>query len=96
MPPASTAGDHGPLVSQHSDNRPQTNTSQTTEQIQQQQNFSESHASPSPSTKKGSFFKKNVEDGMDRYDKLISGKLNIFNCVAYLYLQQSKRGKYNN
>lgn len=74
MPPASNAGDHGPLVSQHSDNRPQTNTSQTTEQIQQQQqqqqNFSESHASPSPSTKKGSFFKKNVEDGMDRYDKL--------------------------
>ncbi|XP_060817869.1 putative transcription factor capicua isoform X3 [Bombus pascuorum] len=66
MPPTSTAGDHGPLVSQHCDNRPQTNTSQATEQIQQQQNFSESHASPSPSTKKGSFFKKNVEDGMDR------------------------------
>ena len=70
MPPTSTAGDHGPLVSQHCDNRPQTNTSQATEQIQQQQNFSESHASPSPSTKKGSFFKKNVEDGMDRYAKL--------------------------
>ncbi|XP_061927814.1 putative transcription factor capicua isoform X12 [Apis cerana] len=66
MPPTSNAGDHGPLTSQHCDNRPQTNTSQATEQIQQQQNFSESHASPSPSTKKGSFFKKNVEDGMDR------------------------------
>ncbi|XP_076636096.1 putative transcription factor capicua isoform X9 [Colletes latitarsis] len=64
MPPTSNAGDHGPLTSQHCDNRPQANTSQTTEQIQQ--NFSESHASPSPSTKKGSFFKKNVEDGMDR------------------------------
>ncbi|XP_076750311.1 putative transcription factor capicua isoform X6 [Xylocopa sonorina] len=66
MPPTSNAGDHGPLTSQHCDNRSQTNTSQTAEQIQQQQNFSESHASPSPSTKKGSFFKKNVEDGMDR------------------------------
>ncbi|XP_053974368.1 putative transcription factor capicua isoform X4 [Hylaeus anthracinus] len=66
MPPTSNAGDHGPLTSQHCDNRTQTNTSQATEQMQQQQNFSESHASPSPSTKKGSFFKKNVEDGMDR------------------------------
>ncbi|XP_033330667.2 putative transcription factor capicua isoform X4 [Megalopta genalis] len=66
MPPTSNAGDHGPLTSQHCDNRPQISTSQTTEQMQQQQNFSESHASPSPSTKKGSFFKKNVEDGMDR------------------------------
>ncbi|KAG7206273.1 hypothetical protein KM043_003656 [Ampulex compressa] len=65
MPPTSSAGDHGPLSSQHCDNRPQTNTTQTTEQTQQQ-NFSESHALPSPSTKKGSFFKKNVEDGMDR------------------------------
>ncbi|XP_011053409.1 PREDICTED: putative transcription factor capicua isoform X2 [Acromyrmex echinatior] len=66
VPPASTAGDHGPMVtSQHCDNRPQINTSQTTEQTQQQ-NFTESHTSPSPSTKKGSFFKKNVEDGMDR------------------------------
>ncbi|XP_078053315.1 putative transcription factor capicua isoform X4 [Augochlora pura] len=66
MPPTSNAGDHGPLTSQHCDNRPQISTSQTTEQMQQQQNFSESHASPSPSNKKGSFFKKNVEDGMDR------------------------------
>ncbi|XP_076650659.1 putative transcription factor capicua isoform X1 [Halictus rubicundus] len=67
MPPTSNAGDHGPLTSQHCDNRPQISTSQTAEQMQQQQqNFSESHASPSPSTKKGSFFKKNVEDGMDR------------------------------
>nr|XP_033330667.1 putative transcription factor capicua isoform X4 [Megalopta genalis] len=66
MPPTSNAGDHGPLTSQHCDNRQQISTSQTTEQMQQQQNFSESHASPSPSTKKGSFFKKNVEDGMDR------------------------------
>nr|XP_012147638.1 PREDICTED: protein capicua homolog isoform X2 [Megachile rotundata] len=65
MPPTSNAGDHGPLTSQHCDNRPQTSISQATEQMQQQ-NFSESHASPSPSTKKGSFFKKNVEDGMDR------------------------------
>jgi len=66
MPPASTAGDHGPMAtSQHSDNRPQTNTSQAAEQAQQQ-NMSESHTSPSPSAKKGSFFKKNVEDGMDR------------------------------
>lgn len=70
MPPTSNAGDHGPLTSQHCDNRLQTNTSQVTEQMQQQQNFSESHASPSPSTKKGSFFKKNVEDGMDRYSKI--------------------------
>lgn len=62
MPPTSNAGDHGPLTSQHCDNRSQTSTSQSAEQ-----NFSESHASPSPSTKKGSFFKKNVEDGMDRY-----------------------------
>ncbi|XP_029031928.2 putative transcription factor capicua isoform X3 [Osmia bicornis bicornis] len=61
MPPTSNAGDHGPLTSQHCDNRSQTSTSQSAEQ-----NFSESHASPSPSTKKGSFFKKNVEDGMDR------------------------------
>ncbi|XP_015429475.1 PREDICTED: putative transcription factor capicua isoform X2 [Dufourea novaeangliae] len=69
MPPTSNAGDHGPLTSQHCDNRPQMNASQTVEQMQQQQqqqNFPESHASPSPSTKKGSFFKKNVEDGMDR------------------------------
>jgi len=67
VPPASNAGDHGPMVtSQHCDNRLQINTSQTTEQTQQQ-NFTESHTSPSPSTKKGSFFKKNVEDGMDRY-----------------------------
>ncbi|XP_011629642.1 putative transcription factor capicua isoform X2 [Pogonomyrmex barbatus] len=66
MPPASTAGDHGPVASsQHCDNRPQINTSQTTEQMQQQ-NLTESHTSPSPCTKKGSFFKKNVEDGMDR------------------------------
>ncbi|KAL0123954.1 hypothetical protein PUN28_006048 [Cardiocondyla obscurior] len=66
MPPASTAGDHGPMAApQHCDNRPQTNTSQVTEQTQQQ-NLTESHTSPSPSTKKGSFFKKNVEDGMDR------------------------------
>ncbi|XP_067209747.1 protein capicua homolog isoform X3 [Linepithema humile] len=66
MPPASTAGDHGPMAtSQHCDNRLQTNTSQMAEQAQQQ-NMSESHTSPSPSTKKGSFFKKNVEDGMDR------------------------------
>lgn len=66
MPPASTAGDHGPMAtSQHCDNRLQTNTSQVTEQTQQQ-NLAESHTSPSPSTKKGSFFKKNVEDGMDR------------------------------
>lgn len=65
MPPTSTAGDHGPMATpQHCDNRP--NTSQTTEQMQQQ-NLTESHTSPSPSTKKGSFFKKNVEDGMDRY-----------------------------
>ncbi|KAL6430569.1 hypothetical protein ACFW04_007861 [Cataglyphis niger] len=62
MPSASTSGDHGPITtSQHCDNRPQTNISQTTEQ-----NITESHTSPSPSTKKGSFFKKNVEDGMDR------------------------------
>ncbi|XP_072750573.1 uncharacterized protein Cic isoform X2 [Anoplolepis gracilipes] len=62
MPSASTAGDHGPITtSQHCDNRLQTNMSQTTEQ-----NIAESHTSPSPSTKKGSFFKKNVEDGMDR------------------------------
>ncbi|XP_070150484.1 protein capicua homolog isoform X2 [Polyergus mexicanus] len=61
MPSASTTGDHGPITSQHCDNRPQTNISQTTEQ-----NITESHTSPSPSTKKGSFFKKNVEDGMDR------------------------------
>lgn len=67
MPPTSNAGDHGPLTSQYCDNRQQTNASQGAEQMQQQQqNFSESHASPSPSTKKGSFFKKNVEDGMDR------------------------------
>ncbi|XP_020282979.1 putative transcription factor capicua isoform X3 [Pseudomyrmex gracilis] len=66
MPPASTAGDHGPMAtSQHCDNRSQINTSQVTEQTQQQ-NLAESHTSPSPSTKKGSFFKKNVEDGMDR------------------------------
>ncbi|XP_012530902.1 putative transcription factor capicua isoform X3 [Monomorium pharaonis] len=66
MPPASTAGDHGPMATpQHCDNRPQTSTSQMTEQTQQQ-NLTESHTSPSPSTKKGSFFKKNVEDGMDR------------------------------
>ncbi|EFN68385.1 Putative transcription factor capicua [Camponotus floridanus] len=62
MPSASTTGDHGPMTtSQHCDNRPQTNISQTTEQ-----NIAESHISPSPSSKKGSFFKKNVEDGMDR------------------------------
>ncbi|XP_076237685.1 putative transcription factor capicua isoform X6 [Calliopsis andreniformis] len=66
MPPTSNAGDHGPLTSPYCDNRQQTNPSQGTDQMQQQQNFSESHASPSPSTKKGSFFKKNVEDGMDR------------------------------
>ncbi|XP_026669551.1 putative transcription factor capicua isoform X6 [Ceratina calcarata] len=65
MPPTSNAGDHGPLTSQHCDNRSQITTSQASE-VQQQQNFTESHASPSPSTKKGSFFKKNVEDGMDR------------------------------
>ncbi|XP_026824235.1 protein capicua homolog isoform X2 [Ooceraea biroi] len=66
MPPASTAGDHGPMAtSQHCDTRPQLNTLQTAEQAQQQ-NLVESHTSPSPSTKKGSFFKKNVEDGMDR------------------------------
>jgi len=68
MPSASTTGDHGPMTtSQHCDNRPQTNISQTTEQ-----NIAESHISPSPSSKKGSFFKKNVEDGMDRYIFLIS------------------------
>lgn len=67
MPSASTTGDHGQMTtSQHCDNRPQTNISQTTEQ-----NIAESHTSPSPSTKKGSFFKKNVEDGMDRYIFLI-------------------------
>ncbi|XP_025993215.1 putative transcription factor capicua isoform X2 [Solenopsis invicta] len=66
MPPAPTAGDHGPIATpQHCDNRPQTSISQMTEQTQQQ-NYTESHTSPSPSTKKGSFFKKNVEDGMDR------------------------------
>ncbi|XP_011878028.1 PREDICTED: putative transcription factor capicua isoform X6 [Vollenhovia emeryi] len=64
MPPASTAGDHGPTP-QHCDNRPHINISQMAEQTQQQ-NLTESHTSPSPSTKKGSFFKKNVEDGMDR------------------------------
>ncbi|XP_011703161.1 PREDICTED: protein capicua homolog isoform X4 [Wasmannia auropunctata] len=64
MPPVSTAGDHAPMTtSQHCDNRPQINTSQTE---QTQQNLIESHTSPSPSAKKGSFFKKNVEDGMDR------------------------------
>lgn len=57
------------ITSQHCDNRPQTNTSQTTEQMQQQ-NLTESHTS-SPSAKKGSFFKKNVEDGMDRYYQYI-------------------------
>jgi len=78
MPPASTAGDHGPMAtSQHCDNRPQANTSQTTEQTQQQ-NLTESHTSPSPSTKKGSFFKKNVEDGMDRYYQYI---FDFFYCL---------------
>lgn len=77
MPPASTAGDHGPMATpQHCDNRPQTNISQTTDQMQQQ-NLTESHTSPSPSTKKGSFFKKNVEDGMDRY------YINIFLIALY-------------
>lgn len=76
VPPASTAGDHGPMAtSQHCDNRPQINTSQTTEQ---QQNFTESHISPSPSAKKGSFFKKNVEDGMDRYYQYI---FNLFTAL---------------
>lgn len=70
MPPTSSAGDHGTMVSQHCDNRLQTNTSQVTEQAQQQ-NLTESHTSPSPSTKKGSFFKKNVEDGMDRYYRYV-------------------------
>jgi len=80
MPPASSAGDHGPIAtSQHCDNRPQPNTSQTAEQAQQQ-NLVESHTSPSPSAKKGSFFKKNVEDGMDRYYRHI---FNFF--VIYLY-----------
>ena len=64
MPPTSNAGDHGPLSSQRSDNR-SSSSSQNSEQTSQQ-NLSESLASPSPSTKKGSFFKKNVEDGMDR------------------------------
>lgn len=69
MPPTSNAGDHGPLTSQRSDNRSLNSSSQNTEQILQQ-NLSESLASPSPSTKKGSFFKKNFEDGMDRYVSL--------------------------
>lgn len=75
MPSASTTGDHGPITtSQHCDNRLQTNISQTTEQ-----NITESHTSPSPSTKKGSFFKKNVEDGMDRYI------FNLYIILAMLY-----------
>ncbi|XP_032676177.1 protein capicua homolog isoform X5 [Odontomachus brunneus] len=65
LPPVSNAGDHGPMTSQHCDNRLQTNTSQASEQTQQQ-GLAESHTSPSPSVKKASFFKKNVEDGMDR------------------------------
>lgn len=67
MPPTSNAGEHGLLTSQHFDNRPQRNTLNT--ETQQQTGNIESLASPSPSTKKGSFFKKNVEDGMDRFVK---------------------------
>lgn len=67
MPPTTSTGEHGlPVSQQRSDqSRPQGNTSQSSESMQQQ-NMSESRTSPSPSTKKGSFFKKNVEDGMDR------------------------------
>ncbi|XP_066597113.1 protein capicua homolog isoform X2 [Prorops nasuta] len=65
MPPTSNAGDHSALSSQHSDNRTQANPLQNSETVSQQ-NLSDVHASPSPSTKRGSFFKKNVEDGMDR------------------------------
>ena len=65
------------MTCQYYENRGQTNTLQNTEQQHhhhqlpqqqhyQQQNMVETLASPSPSTKKGSFFKKNVEDGMDR------------------------------
>lgn len=66
MPPTPNLGDHGPLTSQRSDNRSLNSLSQNSEQTSQQ-SLSESLASPSPSTKKGSFFKKNFEDGMDRY-----------------------------
>ncbi|XP_025157764.1 putative transcription factor capicua isoform X4 [Harpegnathos saltator] len=66
LPPVSNAGDHGPMISQHCDSRPQINTSQSVSEQTQQQSLAESHTSPSPSTKKASFFKKNVEDGMDR------------------------------
>ncbi|XP_033211435.1 protein capicua homolog isoform X4 [Belonocnema kinseyi] len=65
MPPTSSAGDHGLLTSQRSDNRSLTSSSQNSDQSPQQ-SMSESLPSPSPSAKKGSFFKKNVEDGMDR------------------------------
>ena len=65
MPPTSSAGDHGPLTSQRSENRSLTSSSQNSEQSSQQ-SMSDSLPSPSPSAKKGSFFKKNVEDGMDR------------------------------
>ncbi|KAK0169787.1 hypothetical protein PV328_010428 [Microctonus aethiopoides] len=64
LPPTSNAGDHGSMNSQHFDNRLQKNMSNT--EVHKQAGLSEPLASPSPSTKKGSFFKKNVEDGMDR------------------------------
>nr|XP_050864104.1 protein capicua homolog isoform X2 [Vespula vulgaris] len=67
MPSTTNTGEHGLSVSQQrsDQSRPQGNSSQSSESMQQQ-NMSESRTSPSPSTKKGSFFKKNVEDGMDR------------------------------
>lgn len=65
LPPTSNAGDHGSMNSQHFDNRLQKNMSNT--EVHKQAGLSEPLASPSPSTKKGSFFKKNVEDGMDRF-----------------------------
>lgn len=70
MPPTSNAGDHGPPTSQNSsDNRQQpSNSNPNFDQLQQ--NSVEPLAASSPSTKKGSFFKKNVEDGMDRYRQL--------------------------
>lgn len=70
MPPTSNAGDHGPPTSQHSDNRQQQQQQQQQNSIQNfdqlQHNAIEPLAASSPLTKKGSFFKKNVEDGMDR------------------------------
>lgn len=59
--PTSNAGDQGSNC-QLTDNR-QRNLSNSESQPP---NSAEPLASPSAATKKGSFFKKNVEDGMDR------------------------------